>query len=168
MSMALRAIIKSAALMTALVSVAASAPALAGPKEDEEAIKAVLSTYQDALNASSTDAVMPLYMDDGVFMPPHSQSAVGKDALKTAYDTVFKTITLHVKFTVAEVVEMSPTWAFARTNSAGTNTIHATGKVSPEGNQELFIFKKDKDGKWKIARYSFSPTNPLQAGETPG
>ena len=25
---------------------------------------------------------------------------------------------------------------------------------------ELFIFKKGDDGKWLIARYSFSPTNP--------
>jgi hypothetical protein len=49
---------------------------------------------------------------------------------------------------------------FARTNSAGTTLNHATGKTSAEGNQELFIFRKDRDGKFKIARYSFSTTNP--------
>jgi hypothetical protein len=27
--------------------------------------------------------------------------------------------------------------------------------------QELFIFKKDADGKWRIGRYSFSTTNPM-------
>jgi ketosteroid isomerase-like protein len=57
-------------------------------------------------------------------------------------------------------VLMSPTWAFVRTNSAGTNTVNATGKVSAEGNQELFVFRKDGDGRWRIARYSFSPTSP--------
>jgi ketosteroid isomerase-like protein len=93
-------------------------------------------------------------------MPPYSQSAVGSVAVRKAYDAVFKAITLNVKFTIAEIVEVGPGWAFARTNSAGTTTDHATGGKSAEGNQELFIFKQDGDGAWKIARYSFSPTNP--------
>jgi uncharacterized protein (TIGR02246 family) len=140
--------------------VAASAANAQDNAADKTAIAATLASYNKALNDSSTSEVMPLYMDDGVFMPPYSQSAVGKAAVQQAYDKVFQTITLHVKFTIDEIVQMSPTWAFVRTNSAGTNTFHATGKVSAEGNQELFVFEKDADGKWKIARYSFSPTNP--------
>jgi len=125
-----------------------------------EGVTALLAKYNEALNASSTDAVMPLYAEDGVFMPPYSQSAVGSAAVRKAYDAVFKAITLNVKFTIAEIVELGPGWAFARTNSAGTTTDHATGAKSAEGNQELFVLKKDDDGSWKIARYSFSPTNP--------
>jgi uncharacterized protein (TIGR02246 family) len=132
---------------------------IADHSNDEAAIRGVLSSYQKALNASNTEAVMPLYTDDGVFMPPNNQSAVGKAAVRTAYDAVFKAITLNVKFTVAELVQMSAEWAFVRTNSAGTNKINATGAVSAEGNQELFIFKKGADGNWRIARYSFSTTN---------
>jgi uncharacterized protein (TIGR02246 family) len=130
---------------------------------DEAAVRSVLSSYQDALNASNTEAVMPLYTEDGVFMPPNNPSAVGKAAVRQAYGAVFKAITLKVKFTVAELVMMSPEWAFVRTNSAGTNKINATGAVGAEGNQELFIFKKGTDGQWRIARYSFSTTNPLPA-----
>jgi uncharacterized protein (TIGR02246 family) len=126
---------------------------------DEAAIRSVMSSYEGALNASDTAAVMPLYTEDGVFMPPFSQSAVGKAAVRRAYDAVFNAITLSVKFTIAELVVMSSEWAFVRTNSAGTNKINGTGAVSPEGNQELFIFNKSADGKWRIARYSFSSTN---------
>ena len=93
---------------------------------------------------------------------PYSQSAIGAAAVRRAYEAVFKAITLSVKFNVAETVEMSSDWVFARTNSAGTTTNHATGAISAEGNQELFIFKKSQDGAWKIARYSFSSTNPRQ------
>ena len=125
-----------------------------------QAITALLAKYNEALNASSTEAVMPLYAEDGVFMPPYSPSAVGAAAVRKAYDAVFKAITLNVKFTIAEIVESGPGWAFARTNSAGTTTDHASGNKSAEGNQELFIFRQDQDGNWKIARYSFSPTNP--------
>jgi uncharacterized protein (TIGR02246 family) len=128
---------------------------------NEKAVAEVLAKYQDALNDSDSAAVMRLYADDGVFMPPSSQSAVGVAAVRQAYDAVFKAIKLSVKFSVAEVVEMAPNWIFARTNSAGTVTIQATGAKSAEANQELFIFRKATDGNWKIARYSFSSTNPL-------
>ena len=112
----------------------------------KEAVTALLAKYNDALNTSSPDAVMPLYAEDGVFMPPYSPSAVGSEALRKAYDAVFKAITLNVKFTIAEIVELTPEWAFARTNSAGTTLDHATGNRSAEANQELFIFRKDRDG----------------------
>jgi uncharacterized protein (TIGR02246 family) len=148
------------ALLGLVAAFAGSAANAQDNAADKAAITATLASYNKALNDSSTSEAMPLYMDDGVFMPPYSQSAVGKPALQAAYDKVFKTITLHVKFTIDEIVQMSPKWAFVRTNSAGTNTFHATGKVSAEGNQELFVFEKDVDGQWKIARYSFSPTNP--------
>src|ERR1700733_12723650 len=127
-----------------------------------ETVTDLLAKYNEALNASSTEAVMALYAEDGVFMPPYSQSAVGQDAVRKAYDVVFAAITLHVKFTIAEIIEMAPGWAFARTHSAGTTMDHATGNQSAEGNQELFILNRDSDGDWKIARYSFSSTNPLK------
>ena len=127
---------------------------------NEKEVAEVLAKYQVALNNSDTNAVMRLYADDGVFMPPYSQSAIGAAAVRQAYDAVFKAIKLSVKFSVAEVVEMAPNWVFARTNSAGMTTINATGAKSAEANQELFIFGKGGDGSWKIMRYSFSSTNP--------
>jgi uncharacterized protein (TIGR02246 family) len=127
---------------------------------DETAIRDTMAAYETALNASDTQAVLPLYTEDSVFMPQNAQSVIGKDAVRQAYDAVFKAITLKVRFTIAEVVIMAPRWAFVRTNSAGTQKINATGATSPEANQELFIFKKGDDGKWRIARYSFSTTNP--------
>ena len=130
---------------------------------DEAAIGSVMSSYEAALNASNTDAVMPLYAEDGVFMAPNNQSAVGKAAVRRAYDAVFKAIMLKVKVTIAELVVISPQWAFVRTNSAGTQKVNATGATSAEANQELFNFKKSDDGRWQIARYSFSTTNPLQS-----
>ena len=126
---------------------------------NEKAVAEVLANYQDALNQSDTDAVIKLYAPDGVFMPQNSPSSVGAGEVRNAYDAVFKTIKLTVKFNVDEVVEMAPNWVFARTNSAGTVKVLATGVGGPEANQELFLFQK-VDGEWKIARYCFSTTNP--------
>ena len=128
--------------------------------KDDAEIRGVLASYNDALNGGKTAAVLPLYTDDGTFMPPYSPSSVGHEAVRKAYDAVFNELKFHVRFTIAELVVMSPTWAYVRTNSAGTTEHHSTGKTTAEANQELFIFKKGDDAKWRIARYSFSPTNP--------
>lgn len=126
---------------------------------NEQAVAAVLAEYQDALNQSDTDAVMKLYASDGVFMPQYFPSSVGADAVRKAYLAVFEAITLKVEFKVAEVLQVAPDWAIARTNSAGTAKVNATGDGGPEANQELFVFQKINDA-WKIARYCFSTTNP--------
>lgn len=130
--------------------------------EHEQAVADVLAQYEAALNGSSTEAVMKLYAPDGVFMPQNSASSVGADAVRRAYDAVFAAITLRVAFEVVEVRQVGPEWVFARTNSAGTVTVHASGQQSREANQELFLFQKI-DGAWKIARYCFSTTNPATA-----
>ena len=127
---------------------------------DIDAISVVLNSYQDALNASSTDHALKLYAPDGVFMAQHSPSAIGTDQVRKAYDEIFAAVTLHVKFTILEIVPTAPNWAFARTSSAGTSTAK-TGGGEQEANQELFIFQK-LGGEWRIARYCFSTTNPLR------
>jgi uncharacterized protein (TIGR02246 family) len=127
---------------------------------DKAGIESTLAAYNKALNGGETSAVLPLYTEDGVFMPPYSQSAIGRDAMRNAYDNVFKELKFNVKFNIAELFQMAPTWAYVRTNSAGTTAHSSTGKTTSEANQELFIFKKGDDGRWRIARYSFSPTNP--------
>ena len=129
---------------------------------DEKAIATLLAKYEDALNRSDTATVMKLYAFDGVFMAQNFPSSVGADAVRDAYDGVFRAITLTVKFAVAEVKQVGSDWAFARTNSAGMVKVNATGQSSPEANQELFVFQKVGND-WKIARYCFSTTNPPRA-----
>ncbi len=127
-----------------------------------EELKGLLSAYNNALNGSHTDTVISLYTADGTFMAPFSSSAIGPDAIRRAYDEVFATRKFDVVFQLRELVVLSPEYAYARTNSAGHTTNPATGTQSSEGNQELFVFRKES-GAWKIARYSFSPTGSSPA-----
>jgi uncharacterized protein (TIGR02246 family) len=146
---------------------ASIAQSLGGPSttvakgtSDEAAIRAALSSYNAALNGGQTADVLPLYTPDGIFMAPYTPSFVGQAAVRQAYDAVFKELKFDVRFDIVEVVSMAPNWAFVRTNSAGSTLHHSTGKTTREANQELFILQKGDDGRWRIARYSFSPTNP--------
>lgn len=123
---------------------------------EKAAIEQLLFTYRDALNASSTDKVLPLYTANGVFMPSNAPTSVGQDQVKGAYDFVFNSIQLKIEFFIDEI-EVHGDIAFARTTSKGTTLIHATGETVPEENRELFVLQKE-NGQWKIARYMFNKT----------
>jgi ketosteroid isomerase-like protein len=94
-------------------------------------------------------------------MPQYSAALSGRDAVKAGYDYVFNTLKLNVSFTVHEVVEMGDL-AYVRTTSAGKTEILAKKTTVKEGNNELFIFRKEH-GNWKIHRYLFASTNPQAA-----
>jgi uncharacterized protein (TIGR02246 family) len=148
-------------MIAAAAAIALSAGTVAADQAaDIRSIESVLAKYEQALNASDADTVLTLYADDGVFMAQHSAPNIGKDAIRRAYEGVFDAIDLDIRFTVDEVIQASPQWAFARTRSEGFVTINATGEKGPEANQELFVFEKQDSGEWKIARYIFSTTNP--------
>lgn len=125
-------------------------------ENEKTAIETLLFSYRDALNASSTDKVLPLYTANGVFMPSNAPTAIGQDQVKAAYDYVFKNIQLTIEFFIDDI-EVHDNFAFARTTSKGTTLIHATGQTVPEENRELFVLLKD-NGVWKIAQYMFNKT----------
>lgn len=124
-------------------------------KMEKSAIEKLLFSYQDALNASDVNKVLPLYTRDGVFMPQGGPSAIGQEQLKGSYEFVFKNLQLNIKFHIDEIVMVNNDYAFARTISRGTQLVHATGITGAEENRELFILQKE-NGQWKIARYIFN------------
>ncbi len=128
--------------------------------EAHTGIESTMAAYNAALNGGDTAAVLRLYTEDGVFMAPNSPSFVGKTAVRIAYERVFAELKFDVKFDIVEIVQMAPNWALVRTNSAGTTLHHSTGKTTSEANQELFVLEQGGDSKWRLARYSFSPTSP--------
>lgn len=127
---------------------------------NSNAIGNVIARYEAALNASDTATVMTLYSNNPTFMPQHAPAQVGRDAVEQAYDSVFKTIKLNIKFTTHEV-EVHGDTAWARTSSAGKTTILANDMVVNEGNNELFVFKQE-NGQWKIYQYLFATNQPRQ------
>ncbi|CTQ56124.1 SnoaL-like domain protein [Roseibium album] len=146
----------AAAILTQVITSTAVA---AAASTDKASILAVLTAYETALNEADTNAIMALYADDGVFMPQHSKPNVGSEAVRMAYEGVFKTIALNIDFTIDETLQVSPDWAIARTQSSGIVTLNATGEQFPEANQELFVLQRQANKEWKIARYVFTTTN---------
>ena len=146
---------KTLATLIACVALIVSSPACSTAPMN---INEVIDQYEQSLNASDTDSILKLYGKDPIFMPQHAPAQVGRDQVRAAYEQVFDTIKLNIKFTVYEI-EAFGDLAYARTSSAGKTTIRANDEIVNEGNNELFIFRKE-DGDWKIHRYIFSTSNP--------
>jgi uncharacterized protein (TIGR02246 family) len=126
----------------------------------DKAIRDVLSHYANSLNQGDPGSSLALYADDAVLMAPNRDTLIGKEAIRQAYEGFAKMMAFDVRFVVHSVVPMAPDWAFARTSSSGTTTNRMTHAVLQEANQEVFILKRDASGRWLIAVYSFSSTNP--------
>jgi uncharacterized protein (TIGR02246 family) len=120
----------------------------------ERQLHTLLATYETSLNAGDAARIEQLYTVDGVFMPAGFPTASGRPAIRGTYDAIFKNIRIGIHFTVDEL-KVKGDFAYARTHSAGTSTVVATGASGPEANRELFIFARTRDG-WKIARYLFN------------
>lgn len=121
-------------------------------------VETQIKTYEKALNSNDIESILSLYGEVPVFMPQHAPALVGREAVRAGYRQVFETIKLNVEFTIHEVEVLGDT-AWARTSSAGRTRILAAGIEVQEGNNELFIFKRE-NGDWKIHRYLFATTQP--------
>lgn len=121
-------------------------------------IETLIQQYQQALNANDIDTILGLYGREPVFMPQHAPAMVGRAAVRAAYRNVFDTIKLDVTFSIHEVEELGDV-AWARTSSVGRTRVLAAGIEVSEGNNELFVFRKE-GGEWKIHRYLFATTQP--------
>ncbi len=78
--------------------------------------------------------------------------------MRAGYQQVFDTIKLDVAFEIHETQEADD-WEWARTSSAGRTSILATGTEVTEGNNELFVFRRES-GSWRIHRYLFATNQP--------
>jgi uncharacterized protein (TIGR02246 family) len=121
-------------------------------------VESQIKAYEKALNSNDIESILGLYGQAPVFMPQHAPALAGRDAVRAGYRQVFETIKLNVGFTIHEVEVLGDT-AWARTSSAGRTRILAAGIEVQEGNNELFVFKRES-GDWKIHRYLFATTQP--------
>jgi uncharacterized protein (TIGR02246 family) len=157
-----RAVLRSGAAValgaTAFISGTGSAEAQSR-QQQRAAIVGLLKSYERSLNASDVAGVVRLYTDDAVLLAPGASSAVGINAVRATYTGIFQAIDIDLTFQIAEVEIVCADWAFVRSTSQGVTTILATGVRIPSSNQELFVLHRSQ-GRWKLARYSFSSVLP--------
>ncbi len=162
--MTLRSIKKGLILLTAIATMMACGQSQGSPsahsKDDKQEIKNLLLSYGKALNAASVKDVVPLFAEDGVFMPSALPTAKGHDQIKLAFDHEFKAIKLNIAVIFDEIVQQG-NLAYVRTRSKGTITILSKNITVPTDKYRAFFVLEKIKGKWKIARFMFNFTSSL-------
>ena len=124
---------------------------------DVEEIKKLGQDYFDATNAGNPDRAAATMAPDVVIMPPDRLPIVGKKEIRRfAHD-------YHAKFELKyaleyDEVETAGDWGFARATVTGTRTSKSCGAVEQVTLKNLWIFKKQADGKWNFWRIMFNST----------
>ncbi len=133
---------------------------LAASMQDEETkqIAQVIQSYGKAMHNSNIEGVMTLFAEDAIFIPSGHATAIGKKAIKVAYEAELSKIDLDVSVKIDEIFYHG-NLAYARSRSLGQLTILATGKKKSTKDYRAFFILRKIDSEWKITRFKFNFAN---------
>ena len=125
------------------------------PDQNTQQIAQIIQNYGKAMSHSNIGDVMALFADDAVFIPAGHATAVGKKAVKAAYEAELSKIDLDVTVEIDEIYYHGDL-AYVRSRSLGQLTILATGKKKSTANYRAFFVLKKINSEWKISRFTFN------------
>lgn len=145
-----RALSRSCVLAALVAAAACRSPANEGPPlsaQDVEDIKTTLATWRDASLAGDWPAFFDHFTADVVWMSPTRPPIEGLDNLRRG--SWFRATEEQL---VPVQIEGSGNLAFAR----GTLSLVLAGQRVQHEGTFLSILRRQRDGTWKMAVYSFS------------
>lgn len=114
-----------------------------------------------ALEAGDIDAYLASYMEDAVWIPPHSQEVIGHKMARIRASEVMKQVSVQEAIDTREQVVMAPDWVLDRGRYNIQITPVGGGEVRYDSGPFLTVWHKDEDGKWKVAFDMWGSKNPL-------
>ena len=113
--------------------------------KDTAAIRAVSEQFSRLLLAQDFDALVRLYTDDAVFMPPHQPAVNGRAALRS-WMAAFPKVT---QFAL-EIDEIDGREDLAYVRGRYSMTLHPDGAPGPieDAGKSIEIRMKQPDGSW--------------------
>ena len=151
-------VLASRRVLLAAAAFAAIGSAHGQTSGDPAQLLTIMERYAVALRWNNVDALVALYTADGVFMRENLPPAVGTEALRAAYQQVFATLKLDMRFDIQQT-EVSNDVAWLRATSKGRIRTLATGVDTEESFNSLLIFGRER-GAWKIRCYLYASNRP--------
>lgn len=119
-------------------------------KSDEQAIRAVHSTWIDAVNAGDLSRLLTLVTDDVVFLGP-GQAPFGRDGFATNFSTAHQQTRIRCLSELEEVVIVGAL-AYTRSRDALHVTSRAGGEATRLAGYRMTVYREQADGRWLLAR----------------
>ncbi len=120
---------------------------------DEEAIRNLVGLkWAAAWAAGDATAIAEFYAEDATLFPQDQLPIVGKAAIRSGYENIFKQFSVSGGSEVLEL-EVAGDWAFMR-GSYTTAVVPKEGgaPIEEDRGNWLWIVKRQADGSWKIFR----------------
>jgi ketosteroid isomerase-like protein len=143
-------LVLATAMMAVLTSCSGQPAGAPSPVDIQAVEKAAHGGYVAAINSNDTDTLLSDLTDDIVYQAPGAPEVVGKAAVKawvasyfSAYQTRWEKTS--IGFTV------SGDWAFERYTYKSTDTDRKTGAVTTDVGKGINVFRREADGKWRVA-----------------
>ena len=145
--------------IAALVLSASAWCAGTSPTNVKSVEMAAHGAYVTAINSNDTDTLIADLTDDIIYQAPNEPEIIGKDAVRKwvaeyfgAYRTNWEKTS--IGFTV------SGDWAFERYTYTSKDVEKKTGAVTTDRGKGINIFRRSKDGKWRVAIDGWSSDIP--------
>jgi uncharacterized protein (TIGR02246 family) len=107
--------------------------------------------FADAYNRGDDKAVAAFYAEDAVVMPPDSDFVKGRPAIEAAWKGAHEAGMKNMRL---EVVDVESDGTYIIETGKATADIQPAGQATatPETYKYVVVWKKQKDGSWKIIR----------------
>lgn len=130
------------------------------PAADQAAIETLMEEVRQADMSSDIDGLLGCYTDDVVSMPPDLPAVVGKEALRAYYEEAFAQMSIEALTLTPDETQIVGDWAFMR--GRFEETVLPTGGAAFDiVGKFLFVFHREADGSWKIARLIGNLDGPM-------
>lgn len=131
-----------------------------GTSVEVAAIDRLREVHVAAVNDGDANAWAACFSDDGVQMPPHFGTNIGKTAVLGWSKGFLQLFTCRFSLSVEEV-RVAADWAFERGRYHITLTPRAGGGPMDDSGKYITIYQRQSDGSWKIARDIWNSDQPL-------
>ncbi len=121
-----------------------------GTEADVSAIKTLTESWDNAFNSGNADALVSLYTDDALRIPPNMIPVTGSDAIRDYFNTEFEQYSYYeIDDPVDEVIVLGNK-AFVRGKFLLKYTLRLSDEQEKDEGNWIILLDRQPDGSWKF------------------
>ena len=117
---------------------------------DEREVRKLHSTWIDAVNAGDLARLLPLMVDDAVFLTP-GQAPFGREGFSANFSAAHQQFRIHCISELEEVVVVGEV-AYTRSQDSLSVIPRDSEEATELAGHRITIYRKQPDGCWLLAR----------------
>ena len=130
---------------------ACAAPAPEGASEaDRQQLAELREQEMGAFSAGDIEALLAIFTDDALLMPPNVPKVEGAEALRAWLEGLYEQVSIEGRYT-HHALTLAGDWAFEEVAFELTSTPVGGGEPMVEAGKGFHVYRRQPDGTWRIA-----------------